>query len=223
MDLLISLIDRGAIRIADVPSENAVDFKYGDDNEPSGIERWYPFRVTYKINIRGIETPADEVNLSYLPDGILTESEANSEIAVALWKEIAEEECTSYLEERCYKLRLAFELTEKGRSHVAKALEWFSVAQVRKLIWMSTKDVLSFIREHGAHPAQQKHLPAKFLLNKAERAKANGWEMKPYNQPQNRCALVEVVAHQLLGIGDKWEMEIVSKSNLILGNNNSKY
>jgi len=148
-----------------------------------------------------------------LPDDILDPPE-NLEVALALWKEIGIAECAAYFEDRCRALGVDFELTGKGEAHIEKALAWFSIGEVRNLIWMCTKNVFVKIREDRIPRPMQKHLPAKFLINLAKRAHLGEWNLKPYRRPRDRAALIEVIAHQLLRIGDEWETRVIGPEAL---------
>lgn len=210
--LITHCLRSGILKFHEPLNPSAAGFEYDLDNMPTKLSRWTPSYGVFELNLIDVVDPTQVVSLTCLPDDSAMDYDEITNDARNICRLVAEEECIAYLYERCEALQLEVQIGEIGRGQVRKALDWFSVGQVRSLIWRSTKDVLRYITEHHKSRERQKHLPAKFLLNFSERARANGWEIKPYSLPIDRSAIVSVVAHQLLKSGDKWDQIVIEPS-----------
>lgn len=122
----------------------------------------------------------------------------------SLWKKIALEECLQYLNVCIEEHGFAFNPGDKTKLVIKGALANFSVSQVYNMTWRAAKDAAAFYMRERVSKKQAANTIVGSIQRYAERALAEGWEVKKYGRDR-RCpqSLVsQILFNVVLQIGD---------------------
>lgn len=201
--IITALVSKDILVFYEYPPRHCIQFNYDTNGAPISVKTWDPFCPNYAINIDGISGPAEEYKLSFVPQ---ISADEPSDEALGIWLDVAIEECVSYMSERISRIRFQFEANMETREIARMALGYFSVSQIRNLIWQTERDLLQYVQKYKVERGLRKELPNKFLLKKIQRAQSEGWAVNNYTLPaQLRPSIIDIVAHEVLEMGDKWE------------------
>jgi hypothetical protein len=123
---------------------------------------------------------------------------------IDLWKRVALHECLQYLAVALGEHGLSFSPGEKTFLVLGRLLEDYSVAQIYNFIWRAAKDAAAFYVREAVSKQHAANTVIGAIQRYGERAKAEGWEIKPYRRnfdcPQSM--LSEVLFNAVLRIGE---------------------
>ncbi len=126
------------------------------------------------------------------------------EARVILWKEVAVQECLQYLAIALGEHGLNLSPGDKTLLVINSLLEHLSVGQIYNLIWRAAKDAAAFLVRERVSKQHAANTVVGSIQRYGERAKAEGWEIKPYRRhfecPQSMVS--EVLFKAVLQIGD---------------------
>ena len=125
------------------------------------------------------------------------------EDCVKLWKEIALAECIQYLLVKLDEHGMRFSPGEKTEQVFQSLLNDFSAAQMYVFIWRAVKDSAAYLARGSVHRQQAANSTISRIQRTAERALAEGWEVKPYGRDWRapETELAHVVYHIALRLG----------------------
>jgi len=121
-----------------------------------------------------------------------------------LWKKVALEECLAYLNVCMTEHKFSFNPGDKTYLVLDSALEDFSIAQVYNLVWAATRDAAAYQVREGVSRNHAANMVIGSIQRKAERALAEGWQVKAYRR-DFRCpqsAVTSVLFNLVLQIGE---------------------
>lgn len=120
-----------------------------------------------------------------------------------LWRKIALEECLQYLKISLEDHGFVFSPGEKTTLVIKGALAHFSVSQIYNMIWRAAKDAAAYYVRERVSKQHAANTVVGAIQRYAERAKAEGWEVKPYGRDR-RCPqsfVSEIFFNTVLQIG----------------------
>ena len=189
-----------------ISPESPVDaFEF--NTEDSCIEGYYPTKVLWEflpsLNIEDKRKFLKE--LQTIVKGEEWPDDWQSDIA-KLWHQIAKYECLEYflylLEKRDFHID---KIGEKTHATFESLLEDFSVSRVFNISWMAVRDTTDYIAQEKISRGHGKNIFIGAIQRKAERAKAEGWELKhsrrDFNCPQT--VISSTFFNLFLKTGDK--------------------
>lgn len=178
------------------------------DASETDIDGYYPVRVTWEFLP---EFNDAEEKRQYLKDvqSLVKSDEwpAHWEKDISkIWHKIAKYECLEYflylLEQRDFNLE---KIGEKTHATFDNLLEDFPVSKIFNLSWMAVRDTTDYIVRENIPRFQSKNIFIGAIQRKADRARAEGWEIRnsrrDYNCPQT--VISSTFFNLFLGIGDK--------------------
>ena len=146
------------------------------------VQTFYLFRVAWV-------PPVDE---SHDPRGVLEAIESIfrkrtwpkewfDEILL-FWRELALHECLQYLQVCMVEHGFEFNPGEKTKQVLSGALENYTVAQLYVFIYRAVKDAAAYMVSNRVSKKQAANSTIGRIQRQAERALAEGWEIKPYRR-----------------------------------------
>jgi len=121
-----------------------------------------------------------------------------------LWMKIAHEECIQYLAVCMEEHGFTFNPGDKTHLVVDSLLQEYSVGQIYNFIWRASKDAAAFYVRERVNKQHAANTVVGNLQRQAERAKVEGWEVKPYRRDR-RCpesVISQVFFNTVLQIGE---------------------
>lgn len=121
-----------------------------------------------------------------------------------LWMKIAHEECIQYLAVCMEDHGFTFNLGDKTHLVIDSLLREYSVGQVYSFIWRASKDAAAFYVREKVNKQHAANTVVGNLQRQGERAKVEGWEVKPYRRDR-RCPesmISQVFFNAVLQIGE---------------------
>jgi len=192
VDLLVLLWSNGCIWVHPESAMSA----FADD-----LSRVYPLRATWLPPVAEDGRPGgvlDDLESIFRQEAWPEEWFPQS---LAFWHEVALHECLQYLkvcmEEHGFELKLG----DKTRQVIDGVLENYSPAQAYNLIWRAAKDAAAYLMRSNVSRQQAANSAIGSIQRMAERALAEGWEVKPYRR--DRRAPESMVSHVLYRVALK--------------------
>jgi hypothetical protein len=126
-----------------------------------------------------------------------------------LWRKLALAECLEYLRVSLDDHGLSKEMGEKTRHVVANALNDFSIGQVYSFIWRAAKDAAAFYLRERVTKSHAANTVVGAIERSAERALANGWDVKDYRRDRRvpEAPLVQLFATST-GLGERYWSDV---------------
>lgn len=123
---------------------------------------------------------------------------------VPLWNEIARHECMSYLKLALDDHKLPFTPGEKTVQMFNRVINHYSISQVYSFIWRAAKDAAAFYTRERVAKQHAANTVVGAIERAAERASANGWEIRHYGRERRlpESVLNQVFFNRVLQIGD---------------------
>ncbi|MFE5620833.1 hypothetical protein ACFQ8S_02025 [Streptomyces virginiae] len=102
-----------------------------------------------------------------------------------LWEELAVAQAGAYLDMKLREHHLEMKQGDGTRTALADALATFSLGQVFNFIYRAAKDSAAYYQRGGVNKAQAANSTIGRISASADRARANGWEVKSFGMPWN--------------------------------------
>jgi hypothetical protein len=121
-----------------------------------------------------------------------------------LWRKIAHEECIQYLDMCMKDHSFTFSPGDKTHLVIDGLLQEYSVGQIYSFIWRASRDAAAFYVREKTPKQQAANTVVGNLQRQGERAKAEGWEVKPYRRDW-RCPqtmISQVFFNTVIQIGE---------------------
>lgn len=203
-DMLAHLGRRGLARVSATSSLDSFEF----DEELTRVKAHYIFKVRYRLLPM---LPAGMIGECMLAidamasDGFWLEPESAADEAFSLWKELALHECLETFEHQGQLHRLQPPAGEKTIVTFQALLEDLSVAQVYNIVWSAARNAAAYYQRGGVTKQQASNSMVGGCRTRADKAKVEGWEIKPYgrNYERPRSELSHVLHDAFLKIGDQ--------------------
>ena len=119
-------------------------------------------------------------------------------------EELALADCLDYLGRRVEEYRLPLKVGDRLRQVLTQALEHFSIGQIYNFIWRAAKDAAAFYQKGGVVRTHAANTVPGSIQRAAERALANGWEVKVFGRDWNapEGEMLHLLANVVTGAGD---------------------
>ncbi|MER7743344.1 hypothetical protein ABTX34_34450 [Streptomyces sp. NPDC096538] len=102
-----------------------------------------------------------------------------------LWEELAVAQAGAYLDMKLREHHLEMKQGDGTRTTLADALATFSLGQVFNFIYRAAKDSAAYYQRGGINKMQAANSTIGRISASADRARANGWDVKPFGMPWN--------------------------------------
>jgi ssDNA-binding Zn-finger/Zn-ribbon topoisomerase 1 len=102
-----------------------------------------------------------------------------------LWDELALAQASAYLDMKLGEHHLEMKQGDGTRAALADALATFSLGQVFNFIYRAAKDSAAYYQRGGVNKRQAANSTVGRISAAADRARANGWEIKSFGMPWN--------------------------------------
>ncbi|MET8631788.1 hypothetical protein [Streptomyces sp. NPDC004680] len=102
-----------------------------------------------------------------------------------LWEELAIAQAGAYLDMKLREHHLEMKQGDGTRTALADALATFSLGQVFNFIYRAAKDSAAYYQRGGVNKMQAANSTIGRISTSADRARANGWEIKSFGMPWN--------------------------------------
>ncbi|MFE2366570.1 hypothetical protein, partial [Streptomyces virginiae] len=102
-----------------------------------------------------------------------------------LWEELAIAQAGAYLDMKLREHHLEMRQGDGTRTALADALATFSLGQVFNFIYRAAKDSAAYYQRGGVNTAQAANSTIGRISASADRARANGWDVKSFGMPWN--------------------------------------
>jgi hypothetical protein len=102
-----------------------------------------------------------------------------------LWEELALAQAAAYLDMKLGEHHLDMKQGDGTRAALADALATFSLGQVFNFIYRAAKDSAAYYQRGGVNKRQAANSTVGRITAAADRARANGWEIKSFGMPWN--------------------------------------
>lgn len=102
-----------------------------------------------------------------------------------LWDELALAYASAYLDMKLSEHHLEMKQGEGTQAALADALATFSLGQVFNFIYRATKDSAAYYQRGGVTKRQAANSTVGRISGSADRARAEGWEVKSFSRPWN--------------------------------------
>jgi hypothetical protein len=190
--------------IAVDPGSSIDAFAFNEENVP---DRFYLTKVRWVLitNNESVET-----NIAFIREveRMFREMDWNpdwEDEVVDLWREVALHECLSYLKLALEDHKLPFTPGEKTVQMFNEVLENYSVSQIYSFIWRAAKDAAAFYAREKVAKTHAANTVVGAIQRAAERAYANGWDIKHYGRDRRlpESVLNQVLFNRALQIGDE--------------------
>lgn len=202
--MLSHLSKRGLIRVSAASPLDCFQF----DEELTRVTAHYTFKVRYRLlpmlpagligeTMHTIDFLAD--------DGFWQSRDAYPDEALALWKELALHECLETFEHQGQLHNLQPPSGEKTVVTFQALLTDLSVAQVYNIVWSAARNAAAYYQRGGVSKPQASNSMVGRCRTHADKAKVDGWTIKPYgrNHERPRSELSHVLQDVLLKIGQQ--------------------
>ncbi|MFE1230596.1 hypothetical protein [Streptomyces sp. NPDC058745] len=103
----------------------------------------------------------------------------------ALWDELVLAQASAYLDMKLREHHLEMKQGDGTMAALGDALAMFSLGQVFNFIYRAAKDSAAYYQRGGVNKAQAANSTVGRISASADRARANGWEIKPFGMPWN--------------------------------------
>ncbi|WP_333733956.1 hypothetical protein [Streptomyces sp. IBSBF 3010] len=100
-----------------------------------------------------------------------------------LWEELALSYASTYLDMKLNEHHLEMKQGDGTLAALSDALATFSLGQVFNFIYRATKDSAAYFQRGGVNRRQAANSTVGRISAAADRARANGWEIKPFGRP----------------------------------------
>ncbi|MFE4263772.1 hypothetical protein [Streptomyces sp. NPDC056883] len=100
-----------------------------------------------------------------------------------LWDELALAQASAYLDMKLAEHHLDMKQGDGTLTALSDALATFSLGQVFNFIYRATKDSAAYYQRGGVNKRQAANSTVGRISAAADRARANGWEIKPFSMP----------------------------------------
>ncbi len=129
---------------------------------------------------------------------------------VDLWRELALEELLAYLELRLAEHHFAPCIGEKTRTVLLNLLNDFPIYKIYNFIWGAVTNAAAYQVRSGVSRQQAANTVVGNCQKKAERAKAEGWNVKDYKRDPRLpgSARMSLFANVVTGIGERVFSEV---------------
>ncbi|MFE5828993.1 hypothetical protein ACFQ8W_01770 [Streptomyces sp. NPDC056508] len=130
---------------------------------------------------------------------------------IALWDELALAHASAYLDMKLGEHHLDMKQGDGTLTALADALATFSLGQVFNFIYRAAKDSAAYYQRGGVNKRQAANSTVGRISAAADRARANGWEIKSFGRPWNlpMSAIDEVFFSKVMWQADM--MQTVSR------------
>jgi ribosomal protein L32 len=131
-----------------------------------------------------------------------------------LWEELALADAQAYLDMKLGEHNLEMKQGDGTRTALADALATFSLGQVFNFIYRATKDSAAYYQRGGVNKRQAANSTVGRISAAADRARANGWEVKSFGRPWNLplSAIGEVLFSKVMWQADMMQVAINAAS-----------
>jgi hypothetical protein len=178
------------------------------DDELARVTAHFIFKVRYRILPM---LPADTIGEAMhiidimADDGHWQNQDGFADQALALWKELALHECLETFEHQGQLHKLQPPAGEKTIVTFQALLEDLSVAQVYNIVWSAARNAAAYYQRGGVSKAQASNSMVSGCRTRADKAKVEGWAIKPYsrNYDRPRSELSHVLHDVFLKIGEQ--------------------
>jgi hypothetical protein len=102
-----------------------------------------------------------------------------------LWEDLALAHASAYLDMKLREHNLEMKQGDGTRTALADALATFSLGQVFNFIYRAAKDSAAYYQRGGVNKRQAANSTVGRISAAADRARANGWEIKSFGLPWN--------------------------------------
>ncbi|MGW8688467.1 hypothetical protein ACWGNN_47245 [Streptomyces sp. NPDC055817] len=102
-----------------------------------------------------------------------------------LWEQLAIAQAGAYLDMKLREHHLEMKQGDGTRTALADALATFSLGQVFNFIYRAAKDSAAYYQRGGVNKMQAANSTIGRISASADRARANGWEIKSFGMPWN--------------------------------------
>lgn len=202
-EIVKNLYAKGIVRISPLSSPSAFIF----DDSFESVTSYYPAQVIWEL-LPGSNPASKKAYLQELEAVVKASEKWPSEwnlqmMEVALY--LAKHECLEYfvfqLNERGYKLDA---LGEKTHMTFEDLLVDYSIAQIFNLTWQAVRDVTDYNVKNGIPNYRGKNNFIGAIKTKADKARAEGWEIRKSRRDFNCPATVmhSVLFNTFLQIGE---------------------
>jgi hypothetical protein len=201
-DLVVHLYKRRLIAVD--PDSSIESFVFNEENVP---ERFYPIKVHWLL-IANNESRDTNIAFIRQVEQMFRDMDWNADWedgVIDLWREVALHECLSYLKLALDDHKLPFTPGEKTVQMFQQVLERYSVSQVYSFIWRAAKDAAAFYTRERVPKTHAANTAVGAIQRAAERAHANGWEVKHYGRDRRlpESVLNQVLFNRVLQVGDE--------------------
>lgn len=151
-------------------------FVFDEDNNTNS---YYTYEVKYLLNIE----PEDKY--SFLIERLLypeIDICAFYQEFLAVWNELALQECLSYLLFQMNDVGYNFSIGDTTKTTFEKLLETFSVGQIYNLIFRAVSNSTRAYQSGNYTKTHAMNMVIASCRNQGERAIAEKWDLKPYNR-----------------------------------------
>jgi len=203
-EILAHLRRRGIIEVS--PTSPLDAFEYND--ELTEVTAHFIYKVQYRLLpmlpvaligdvMRGIEGLAKTGHWNF------RRGEASDE-SLAVWQELALQECLEMFRHQGQLHGLEPPSGEKTILTFRSLLEDFSVAQIYNIVWSAARNAAAYYQRGGVSKAQAANSMVGSCRTRGDKARVDGWEIKPYNRNYDRprSELSHVLHDVFLGIGE---------------------
>ena len=201
--MLSHLARRRLVRVAATSPLDSFQF----DDELTRVTAYYTFEVRYRIlPMLPIDLIGEAMHtIDVMADDSFWHGEAPfADEALALWKELALHECLETFVHQGQLHKLQPPTGEKTIVMFQALLDTLSVAQVYNLVWSSARNAAAYYQRGGVNKAQASNSMVGGCRTRADKAKVEGWPIKPYgrNYERPRSELSLVLHDVFLKIGE---------------------
>ena len=128
---------------------------------------------------------------------------------VDIWKELALNQCYRYLQVHAEEHGFQFRAGQKTRKILSTVLEGFSILKSYYFIWVAVHNAASYYLRNDTSKRQAANIIIGDIQRRAERALAEGWDVKEYSK-DSRCGesvLVALFSNVVTNLGEDFFIE----------------
>jgi len=148
--------------------------------EPDGSATYYVLRARWQIPVGRSHDRYASVLANV--ESLVAHEDHFGRDALELWITIATHECIQYLRARLNEHDLDLLCNERLCQAVQHCLAFYSTSQVMNLEWSVVRDLVAYRTRKRIHPKHASNLVPVRLESYADRAAANGWDVRPYRR-----------------------------------------
>jgi hypothetical protein len=129
-----------------------------------------------------------------------------------LWEELALAQAAAYLDMKLGEHHLDMKQGDGTRAALADALATFSLGQVFNFIYRAAKDSAAYYQRGGVNKRQAANSTVGRITAAADRARANGWEIKSFGMPWNLpwSAIAETFFNKVMWQADMMQVPLAA-------------